>query len=63
LSTFVIGIKLHKENDHPLGENSPNLVTLLLSFLPRFEFIFGPRKGGKTNAGKIWQALGCTLEI
>jgi hypothetical protein len=28
LSTFVIGIKLHKENDHPLGENSPNLVTL-----------------------------------
>jgi hypothetical protein len=28
LATFVIFKKLSKENNHPLGENSPNLVTL-----------------------------------
>jgi hypothetical protein len=28
LATFWIFIKLHKENNRPLDENSPNLVTL-----------------------------------
>jgi hypothetical protein len=28
-TTFVIFRKLPKENNHPFGENSPNLVTLL----------------------------------
>jgi hypothetical protein len=28
LATFVIFIKLPKEIDRPLGENSPNMVTL-----------------------------------
>jgi hypothetical protein len=30
LATSVIFIKLPKENNHPRGEKSPNLVTLLL---------------------------------
>jgi hypothetical protein len=36
-ATFVIFYKLLKENNHQMGENVPNLVTLEVSFLNRFQ--------------------------
>jgi hypothetical protein len=32
-ATFVIFKRLPKENNHPIGENSPNLVTLPVTFM------------------------------
>jgi hypothetical protein len=39
-STSVIFKKLPKVNDRPIGENSPNLVTLFLGQLYDFKNIF-----------------------
>jgi hypothetical protein len=36
-ATFVFFQKLPKVNNRPLGENSPNLVTLLVTLLPSWK--------------------------
>jgi hypothetical protein len=33
-ATSLFSVKLPKENNRPIGKNSPNLVTLLLTYLP-----------------------------
>jgi hypothetical protein len=35
-ASSVTFIKMSKENNHPMGENSPNLVTLIISIAECF---------------------------